>query len=218
MTSPYRAVLFDLDGTLLDTLDDIGDSMNAVLAELSAPPHDREAYRGFIGDGVEMLVLRALPAHQADDGTVRWGVGRMREIYGQRWDQKSAPYPGIPGLLDRLTGLGIRLAVLSNKPHHFVTRMVERMLSSWHLAPVLGAREGVPKKPDPEVALRIAAELEIPPGSWLFLGDSGIDMQTARAAGMTAAGVRWGFRGAEELEAAGAQHLLTTPEELLALL
>jgi len=212
------AVLFDLDGTLLDTLEDIGDSMNAVLAQRGAPTHPPGAYKHFIGDGVEMLVRRALPPGQADDATVAACVVEMRQSYAKRWHQKSHPYPGVSELLDELTARGLRLAVLSNKPHDFTCRITELLLARWHFDPVLGSRRGVPKKPDPTVARAIAKQHGIPAGEWLYLGDTAIDMVTARAVGMTAVGVLWGFRGADELRAGGAEHLIARPGELLELL
>jgi len=213
-----RAVLFDLDGTLLDTLDDLADAMNRVLIDLGAPTHDREAYRHFIGDGVEWLVRRALPHEQASDEQVKRAVAEMRRHYGACWDRKTRPYPEIPELLDALAERQLTLAILSNKPHDFVVRLADRLLGRWCFARVLGARPGVPKKPDPTAARAVAAELGIPPSAWRYLGDTAIDMQTARAAGMAAVGVLWGFRDADELRAGGAQQLIARPLELLDLL
>jgi phosphoglycolate phosphatase len=215
---PSRAVLFDLDGTLLDTLDDLADAMNQVLIDLGAPTHDREAYRHFIGDGVEWLVRRALPTAQTSDEQVQRSVAEMRRHYDARWDRKTRPYPGIPELLDALAARRLPLAILSNKPHDFVVKLADRLLGRWSFARVLGARPGVPKKPDPIATRAVAAELGIPPDAWLYLGDTGTDMQTARAAGMVAVGVLWGFRDADELRADGAQRLIARPLELLDLL
>jgi phosphoglycolate phosphatase len=142
----------------------------------------------------------------------------MRQSYAKRWHQKSHPYPGVSELLDELTARGLRLAVLSNKPHDFTCRITELLLARWRFDPVLGSRSGVPKKPDPTVARAIAKQHGIPAGEWLYLGDTAIDMVTARAVGMTAVGVLWGFRGADELRAGGAEHLLARPGELLDLL
>jgi phosphoglycolate phosphatase len=212
------AVLFDLDGTLLDSLDDLADSMNEVLAARDAPLHDREDYQRFIGDGLEMLVRRALPRDQLDDATVKACMQAMRERYAERWDRKTRPYPGVPELLDALTERGLRLAVLSNKPHDFTCRIVERLLARWRFDPVLGSRPGVPKKPDPQVARDIAGQHGVAPADWLYLGDTSVDMRTACAVGMVAVGVTWGFRDAAELEQAGARHLIDHPSELLKLL
>ncbi len=214
----YRAVIFDLDGTLLDTLQDISDSMNAVLGRLELPAHLPEAYRRFVGDGVERLVWRALPKEKRDEEMVRHGVALLSEEYGRRWDATTRPYPGIPGLLDSLATRGMPLAVLSNKPDHFTRLSVSRLLPSWRFHPVLGARPGVPKKPDPAAALEISSTLGVSPELILYLGDSGVDMRTATAAGMCAVGATWGFRPAAELREHGARTLIEIPSDLLALL
>ena len=212
------AVLFDLDGTLLDTLEDLAQSMNAVLVGRGFPPHERDAYKLFVGDGLEMLVRRALPAARVDDEQVRGAMEAMLERYAEHWDRTTRPYPGIPELLDELTGRNLRLAVLSNKRHDFTCRLVKYILSQWRFDPVRGARDGVPKKPDPTAALAIADELGIRPSRWIYLGDTGIDMRTAGAAGMVSVGVTWGFRDRDELARAGAQHIIDRPEQALELL
>ncbi|QEH38608.1 Phosphoglycolate phosphatase [Aquisphaera giovannonii] len=211
------AVLFDLDGTLLDTLEDLGRSVNEVLEGHGFPPHPMDAYRRFIGDGVAMLVERALPAEavRADPSLVPRCVEGFREAYGRGWDVASGPYPGIPELLDALVARGIPMAVLSNKPHPFTRRCVEELLPRWRFAAVLGDRPGFARKPDPGEALRIAADLGVEPGRVAYLGDSSIDMETARGAGMIALGAGWGFRGASELLAHGAVAALSRPIELL---
>lgn len=217
MTHP-RAVLFDLDGTLLDTLDDIADSMNATLEQMGAPVHPASSYARFIGEGVELLVQRALPSDMALDEVLRRGVVQMRSHYARRWDNKTRPYAGIPELLDELARRGLTLAILSNKPHDFTRRIVEKLLARWRFEPTLGSREGVPKKPDPTVALEIARQHGIAPAAWLYLGDTPTDMKTAVAAGMLPVGVLWGFRGADELTGSGARHLIARPDSLLDLL
>jgi len=194
--------------------------MNAVLTARDAPVHATEAYKRFIGDGVEMLVRRALPGPSdlVDDATVKTCVAEMRRHYADRWHRKTRPYPGVEELLDGLVARGLRLAVLSNKPHDFTCRIVERLLHRWRFDPVLGSRPGVPRKPDPTVARAIAEQHGVPAREWLYVGDTPTDMKTARAVGMTAVGVRWGFRGAEELRASGAEHLIASPGELLELI
>ena len=217
-SSAPRAVLFDLDGTLLDTLDDIAGAMNAVLADWGLPEHPVAAYRRFIGDGAVWLARRVLPDARRDEETVRRCVAAFRAQYAARGDPETRPYPGIPELLEALAGRGLRLAVLSNKPHEFTVALVQRLLGRFSIEPVLGSRPGVPNKPDPTSALEIAGQLGIAPGEWLYAGDTGTDMETAARAGMAAVGVLWGFRGADELTAAGARQLIRHPGELLALL
>jgi phosphoglycolate phosphatase len=212
------AVLFDLDGTLLDTLGDIAAAMNAVLADWGLPVHPQPAYRRFIGDGAVWLARRVLPEPRRDEETVARCVEAFRRAYAERGDPTTRPYPGVAGLLDGLTARGLRLAVLSNKPHDFTVALVRRLLGAWPLEPVFGSRPGVPNKPDPTTAVAIAEQHGISPGDWLYLGDTATDMETAGRAGMIAVGVLWGFRGADELRAAGARHLVTRPDEALDLL
>lgn len=216
--APYSAVLFDLDGTLLDTLDDLTESANQVLAELGAPAHPRDAYRHFVGDGVEMLGRRALPASIRDDSYVARFVARMREVYAPRETLKTLPYPGIPELLDGLRERSITMCVLSNKPDSATNSIVGKLLGAWPFACVHGQRPTIARKPDPAGATAIAAELGIAPESFLYLGDTSTDMQTARSAGMFAVGALWGFRDERELREHGAQAIVRAPREVLDLL
>lgn len=208
-----RAVLFDLDGTLLDTLADIAHAANAVLAAGGFPTHEPADYRRFIGDGVPVLFRKALPEDQGD--RVDDCVEAFREFYGRAWDVRTRPYPGIPELLDELTGRGLILGVLSNKPDDFTRLYAEKYLSRWPFNAVRGARERVPRKPDPAAAWEVAAELGVATSEILYLGDSGVDMETARRAGMWGLGASWGFRPVEELHEAGARAVIDHPSELL---
>jgi phosphoglycolate phosphatase len=212
------AVLFDLDGTLVDSLGDLGSSMNIVLEKLGCPTHSLSSYRTFVGDGVEMLARRALPADRRDPATISAAVATMREVYGARFLEHTRPYPGIPELLDSLHARAFRLAVLSNKPHDLTVALVSALFGRWPLAPVFGERAGVPRKPDPAAALEVAHLLGLQCPRVLYLGDTPTDMATARAAGMPAVGVSWGFRDAGELRAAGADAVVHSPSEVLALL
>jgi phosphoglycolate phosphatase len=214
-----RAVLFDLDGTLLDTLEDIGRSANECLREEGFPPHPIDSYRQFIGEGVAVLFQRALPAPAADDPeAVARLVAAFDRIYDAGWDVATKPYPDVPEMLDALGARSIPMGVLSNKPHVFTLKCVERFLSAWPLSPVFGRREGVPRKPDPAGAVEAAAAMGVSPAEVLYLGDTSIDMLTANRAGMFAVGVLWGFRGVEELVAHGARAIVRHPAEVLALL
>jgi len=214
----YSAVLFDLDGTLLDTLADLADSGNWALGQLGCAEHPTESYKYFVGDGVENLVRRALPAGRSDAATVARCAELVREAYGRRWAEKTRPYPGIPELLDALVARRMPMAVLSNKPDDFTRLCVGRLLPRWPFAAVVGARASLERKPDPAGALLIAERLGLAPAEILYLGDTNTDMQTAVAAGMFPVGALWGFRTAEELTASGAQRLIESPRELVELL
>jgi len=212
----FKAVLFDLDGTLFSSLTDLGEAMNAVLANLGFPPHPIAAYRYFVGDGMKKLVTRSLPAKAANDpGIVEACLIQMKSEYGQRWDCYSKLYPGIPELLGQLQDRKMQLCILSNKPADLTEAIHNRFLSKWPFALVRGATEQIPLKPDPTGALEIAVELKIAPEAFLYLGDTAVDMLTANSAGMCAIGCLWGFREAAELRESGARILLNHPTELL---
>jgi phosphoglycolate phosphatase len=214
----YKAIMFDLDGTLLDTLEDLGNSMNSVLEQYGFPKHPLEAYKYFVGDGVENLVLRAIPEGKRDQTTLTCCVAAMREEYGRRWMEKTHPYPGIPQLLDALTEHNIKMAIFSNKQDEFTQVTVNKYLSKWQFETVVGARPSVPKKPDPTVPLKIAQKMGVAPAAFLYVGDTNTDMQTANAAGMHAVGALWGFRQADELLSSGAMVLVKEPSDILQLL
>jgi phosphoglycolate phosphatase len=214
---PIRAVIFDLDGTLVDSLADIAESVNTVLAELGFATHPLASYRSFVGDGMVMLARRVLPEHlRADDETVASFVKRLKEVYGGRSDRLTAPYDGIADLLDALVEEGIAMAVLSNKPHELTVGLVGRLLAAWSFAPVFGERPAVPRKPDPSAALEIAERLGLAPADILYVGDTPTDLATARAAGMPAIAAAWGFRSEAELREAGATRVAHHPSDVLA--
>jgi phosphoglycolate phosphatase len=210
--------VFDLDGTLLDTIDDLADSMNAVLAGMGFPGHSIAEYKYFVGDGVVMLVRRALPEANRDEATVVLAIAAQRREYGKRWADKTKPYDGVPELLDALAERGLALAVLSNKPDDFTRVVVGKFLPRWKLAIVRGESKTTPPKPDPQGAVAIAKEFGIAPAQCLYVGDTNTDMRTACAAGMHAVGALWGFRTADELLASGARALIAHPLDLLKLL
>jgi phosphoglycolate phosphatase len=211
----FRALLFDLDGTLLDTLEDLAGSMNRVLARRGWPVHEADSFRYFVGDGARVLVLRALPEEHRDEASIAACLADFREDYDRNWRVKTQPYAGVAEMLDELERRGLPKAVLSNKPHDFTTRCVSELLPRWRFEPVLGLRDDRAAKPDPGGALEIAGLLGISPEEFLYVGDTSIDMETAQAAGMHPVGVLWGFRPKEELERSGARTLLAHPMELL---
>ena len=214
----YRAVIFDLDGTLLDTLEDIADSANRVLTGRGFPAHPVDDYRFFVGDGVKKLVERILPPGERSESLVEGCLLEMREEYGRNWNVKTRPYDGIPELLASLDDRGLKRAVLSNKPEELTQACVAGLLSVWTFDAVAGHSECTPHKPHPAGALTLARRLEVRPAEVVLVGDSDIDMRTAVNAGMYPAGATWGFRPREELVAAGARTLLDRPADLLAIL
>jgi phosphoglycolate phosphatase len=193
--------------------------MNGTLRHFGFPVHELEKYKYFVGDGMENLVRRSLPGSaKSDPRLISRCLEMMRQIYERNWNVKSRPYPGIPELLDALTARGLKMAVLSNKPHVLTLMAIEGLLPTWRFEVVMGECPPVPRKPDPSSALEIANRLDVEPVGFLYLGDTATDMKTANAAGMYAVGALWGFRTAEELIVSGAKKLIAKPAELLELL
>lgn len=214
---PFRGVVFDLDGTLIDSTSDIAWSTNTLLARHGYPTHPVEAFSGFIGDGVAMLLTRALPPAARTPERIASLGGEFRDLYAGHWNVETRAYPGIKELVSALRGRGVRLAVLSNKPHDFTVRCVEHFFPRGVFDVVLGAGGRFPNKPNPEAARHIAQTLGIAATEILYLGDTDTDMQTATNAGMRAVGVLWGLRTRDELLLNGAQALLKEPMELMPL-
>jgi phosphoglycolate phosphatase len=213
-----RAVVFDLDGTLLDTLADIALSANRVLEVRGFPTHEIDTYRYFVGDGVEMLFRRALPIQAQNPDVISACGNDFRKIYAHNWNVHTRPYAGIPELVDALTARGLEMAVLSNKPHDATERCVDEYFPPGTFRVVLGQRDGIPRKPDPAGALEIADRLAVTPQETVLLGDTATDMTTARNAGMYAVGALWGFRPVRELRDAGARAVIEHPMNLMKIL
>jgi len=214
----FKAVLFDLDGTILNTLVDLADAMNASLAHFGYPPHPVEAYKYFIGDAVETEAKRAMPESARDIETIKKVAALSEQIYDKCWHKNTKPYPGIPELLSKLSKRGLPMTILSNKPDYFTKIMVEKLLSDWHFEIVQGALPDIPVKPDPTSALQIAKQLKIPPEQFLYVGDTNTDMKTAVNAGMFPLGVLWGYRTKDEILASGAKLLANTPADVIKIL
>ncbi len=211
-------MIFDLDGTLLNSLEDLADSMNQTLSVFGLPQHPVDAYRFFVGDGIENLVRRAAP-RSANNPELMTNILRgMRDEYKKRWSNKTRPFDGVPELLDRLTDKKIKMAVYSNKPHEFTELCVTKLLTDWKFDLIIGVNQDNPRKPDPSVPLRIAEAFRIKPKDFLYLGDTSTDMQTALAAGMVPVGALWGFRSKEELLASGTKTVIEHPSQLMGLL
>ncbi len=210
-------LIFDLDGTLVDSLGGIASSLNHALAESNLPTHSLGAVRGFIGNGARVLIQRGAPA-----GSNEELIGLLEEAfkthYDRAWRSGTSVYEGILELLESLASEGYPLAVLSNKPHSFTVEIVALLFPTVRFEAVLGQRDGIPHKPDPTGALEISQLLGRQPQECLVIGDSTMDLQTARNAGMRAIAVTWGFHDRERLLAAGAESAADNPVALLAML
>jgi|LNFM01.1.fsa_nt_gb phosphoglycolate phosphatase len=208
------AILFDLDGTLLDSLASIGTAMNEALASLSLATHALDAYRHFVGDGVRVLAERVLAE------SARHRVDELLSAYRPRYRARQLEAPAYDGVREMLAALGARgvpMSVLTNKPDDLAIEIVRSLFDQTRFVVVRGERDGVPKKPDPTQALELARAMDVEPGRCWFVGDTPTDVRTARNAGMQAIAVLWGFRGHDELEQAGASVFVSSPMALVAL-
>jgi len=213
----FDAAVFDLDGTLLNTLDDIADSVNLVLSEMGFPTHDLSAYKRFVGEGVMVLIQRVLPEEKRDQETIARAAILVFKEYQKRWNSKTHPYEGIAELLDGMSGLGMKLAILSNKPDEYMKESVESFLNKWVFDPILGVGK-FPPKPNLAGARFIVERLGVAVDRVIYIGDSGVDMQTATDCGFFPVGALWGFRERDELIENGAKELVRKPQDILKLL
>ena len=211
----FSVVIFDLDGTLADTLEDIADNMNRVLAERGFSTHGYDAYRYYVGNGLYNLVARCLPENARTEALITLCHDRMIAEYHLNYINKTRLYDGIPELLDALSSKGIKLAVLSNKTDPLTQKICSVLLKNWKFEIVLGANDRFPRKPDPASALFISGQMGVAPAHVCYLGDSDVDMKTAVAAGFYPVGAGWGFRPKKELAENGAKHVIDHPVELM---
>jgi phosphoglycolate phosphatase len=214
----FKAVLFDLDGTLIDTIEDIGNAVNRVLLNKGFKIHSISTYRQFVGEGSRTLITRALPEEHRSKNLISSCLKEFVEDYSRNIAVKTRPYDGIPEMLDALKMQGLKLAVLSNKPDLLTKKCVSTILSKWDFEVVLGQRDLVPLKPDPHSAFEVAEKLAIPSDNFLYLGDTAVDMITAVSAGMFPVGVLWGFRTLNELKESGARAIIDEPLKVLDIL
>jgi phosphoglycolate phosphatase len=214
----FKAVLFDLDGTLLNTIEDIAAVANRILKVMNCPQYTIDEYKYLVGDGTEVLARRVLPEEHFDQRKRLRFITYMKNKYLTVEHKKACPYPGITDLLDAMQARSVAAAVLSNKRQESALGEIERLLPQYRFAAVLGARDGVPLKPDPTAAQEVAQRLNVPTNEIIFLCDTGTDMKTATACGMYPVGVLWGFRDKQELEECGARQVIAHPMELVRIL
>ena len=211
----YDIVIFDLDGTLLNTIGDLAASVDYVMRSRNLPEHTDAEYRQMVGGGIKRLVERALPAELAANGEyVEECVTQFRRYYVDNIDRHTVPYDGMYDLFHRLRKEGVQVAVASIKFQHGTDRLVSKFFGDVDFVAVEGNREGAPLKPDPQIVNNILHKAGVEHSKAIMVGDSGIDIRTAAAAGIDSVGVAWGFRFAEELYEAGATRVVTTAEEL----
>lgn len=211
-------IIFDLDGTLLNTIDDLASATNHALKTLGYPQHGAWVYPGMVGNGVKKLIERALPEDARTEAVERNMLTVFKEYYDEHCCDATQPYPGIDELLRTLTGRGVNLAVTSNKYQAAVSRIIDHYFPEANFRAVLGNEEGIPRKPDPSIVFKALSIWPTPKADCLYVGDSGVDMETARRACIESVGVSWGFRGIPELREANADHIISTPSQILELL
>jgi len=210
-----KAAIFDLDGTLLNTLEDLADSINYSLAKNGFQTHELSKFPYFVGEGIVKLVSRTLPEEKRSDVTIKNILKDLQEHYGGNWANKTKPYDGIIELVEYLRNNKVKLAVLSNKPHDFAVIMTNFFFKKDDFELIYGESKLHPTKPDPSLANTIANHFGIDKTSCVFIGDTNIDILTAKAAGMFSVGAGWGFRGKDELIDFGADVVFNSPFELL---
>ena len=209
-----QAFIFDLDGTLIDSLADIAESINRMLDARGYPRCEQEVFKQMVGDGMEKLVERALPEAVRSEALIKVCTEEYRAQYDLLWQEQTRPYSGIVEMLAELKQRGLKLGVISNKAHRFTVPMTEHFFGAGVFDHILGQRAEVPRKPDAAGAHEMAAFLGLRTNEMAYVGDSGIDMKFARNSGMRAVGVRWGFRSEVELRECGAEVLISRAEEL----
>lgn len=206
------AVIFDLDGTLLNTLEDLKDSTNYALQKFGFPQRTLDEVRSFVGNGLRMLIVRAVPA-DTEDAVINAVLKTMKLHYAENYHNKTRPYDGIEALLVRLKAEGYPMAIVSNKAD-LVVALLRKLYFDTLIPVAVGETEGVLRKPAPDMVIEGLRRLGLPGAKAVYVGDSEVDLQTARNVGIPCLSVTWGFRSIQQLKEAGAQHLVHTPEEL----
>lgn len=210
-----KLIIFDLDGTLLNTLEDLTDSGNYILSKYGFPQHSLNAYRFFVGNGIRKLVERILPEDKRDEAFVEDVRREFVHYYNQHKADKTAPYKGIIELLENIQNKNIKIAVASNKAHEMMDKIIQFYFPTIHFDAIFGQRQGIQPKPDPTIVFDILKTTNASKSETLYVGDTSVDMQTAKNADLKSIGVLWGFRTEEELRTAGADYIISSPNELL---
>ncbi|GGD23162.1 HAD family hydrolase [Hyunsoonleella pacifica] len=213
----YKAVIFDLDGTLVNSIYDIADAMNEVLLKRKYKTFDYETYKTFVGHGVKSLIIKAVPEKDTNDELIEACLNDMMAIYSEVCTNKTKTYDGVLELLETLHSKNVKLSVLSNKEDSLTKKVVTSLLPNY-VNPTIGLKEERLKKPNPEVLLKICNTLKVKPEDSIYVGDTNVDIKVAKNANMFAVGVSWGFRDKDELIKAGADYILNTPADLLKIL
>ena len=210
-----KLIVFDLDGTLINSLEDLADSANHVLVQHGFPTHPVDAYRYFVGDGVRKLIERILPEEERNDAQIEQCRQEFVAYYRIHMEDKTSVYPGMTELLKALKDKGLKIAVATNKVHVAVAPLMAKYFPNILFDSMIGQREGVPVKPHPQIMFDILKETGCQPSEALHVGDTATDMQLAHRAGIESVGVLWGYRPLEELQEAGARHIIKHPLDLL---
>ncbi|MFR9620009.1 MAG: HAD-IA family hydrolase [Rikenellaceae bacterium] len=212
-----KLVIFDLDGTLLDTIEDLAAACDAMLTKHDLPTYTIDEYRGFVGNGILRLVERAIPESKRTPEYVELLRKDFLKFYFENIDKKTKIYPGVELLLKHLVESGVEIAVASNKFQEGTRKLVANLFPRFRFSAVLGQRPNIPLKPNPQIVREILQITSYAPDTVLYVGDSGVDIQTAKASDVESVGVTWGFRSREELEECGADHIVDRAEDILKL-
>ena len=207
-------VIFDLDGTLLKTIDDLANATNYALQTLGFPTHGLWIYPTLVGNGVTRLIERALPDDARTEKNVHDALAAFKEYYDEHCCDTTVPYPGIPELLEDLSAKGVNLAVTSKKYQEAVTKIISHYFPDANFRTILGNIDGFPRKPDPSIVFKALSICPTPKAQTLYVGDSGVDIETARRACVESCGVTWGYRSINELKDAYADHIVSTPAQI----
>lgn len=213
-----QLVIFDLDGTLLNTIADLATATNYALGQMKYPTHSISSYNSMVGNGITKLIERALPEDARTNRIIEATRRHFLEYYDEHCTDETTIYPGIIQLLDELKNRDIKIAVASNKYQKAVTQLITHFFDGFLWNAIMGNIDGVPVKPDPSIVFNVLLECPTPKDNVLYVGDSGIDIETARRAGVESCGVTWGYRPRHDLVSAHADHIVSNPDDILPLL